>query len=204
MSQTSRKQFPTGRVILCIIGATLLFACVYYASEHVRLSRELEAAKTARMGETQVDLSKAGQVRVPARFDFSAAHGLSLMLTGASESSLDGLGARVAVAVEGDRELKWRDIDLKYCRWIGDEVELYRTMGAPREFAFVLDVQRPAPALAGQQQKLYARYELCGLEALVVTITAAYAIGAGVLSVAIFGGVMYHTRKRRRTMSTQV
>ena len=149
------------------------------------------------MGETHVDLSKPGQIRVPARFDFGAAHGLSLMLTGTSGSSLDGLGARVAVAVGDEKQLEWRDINLEWCRRIGDEVELYRTMGAPPEFAFVLDIQRPVPAPVGQDQRLYARYELCGLENLAVTLSGAFAIGAGVLTAAIFGSVVYSIRKHK-------
>ena len=196
MEQTARRRFPIGRAILCTIGAALLYACVYYAYEHVRLSRELEAARTARMGETQVDLSKAGQIRVPARFDFRAAHGISLILTGASEKSLGGLGARVAVAAKGDLGLEWQEIKLEYCRQIGDDIELCRD-GAPGQFTFVLDVQRPVPAMVGQERKLYARYELCGLEALVVTIAAAYSIGAGILGVSILGGVVHYTRKHR-------
>lgn len=203
MAQTSLQRFPFGRVILCTIGAGLLLIGIFCATDYMRMSRGLEAARTARMGEVQVDLSKAGQTRVPARFEFTAAHGISLLLTGASEASLKELNARVAVAANDDPKLEWRDIKLEYCRWIGDEVELYRTMGAPRDFAFVLDVQRPAPAMAGQERRLYARYELCGLENLAVTISGAFAIGAGVLSASILGGVVHYTRKQRRTARTQ-
>ncbi len=204
MSQAPGQRFPIGRVILCIIGSGLLCICVFFTSEYVRVSRGLELARTARMGEVLVDLSKAGQVRVPARFEFREAHGIALRLTGGSGTSIDELGARVAVAAEGDRELEWQNIELRYCRRDGDEVELFMAGGAPKEFAFLLDVQRPVAALAGQERKLYAKYEVCGLEGLIALVSGAFAIGGGVLSVAIFGGVMSYTRKRRRAMPTQV
>jgi hypothetical protein len=197
MTDAHRRAFPIGRVILCAIAAGLLYICVYFASEYVRLSRELEAATTEKIGAVHVDLSKAGQIRVAVRREFRRAHGISLILSGTQEKSLEGLGARVALATEDNKELSWMDVDVQSCRREGDEIVLFAMGGGPEAFAFVLDVQRPVPALAGQEQRLYAKYELCGLEGLVVVVSGVFALASGVPCIAILSGVVRYTRKHR-------
>lgn len=200
-----RRRFPIVRVVLLSVATVLLGFSVYHFCEFRRLDRQLRAAETARIGQIDADLSRPGQYRIEVTRQFELAHGMILVLDAAPAASgqattapaLGDLKSQLTLAYSDQSEARKEPLDASRFRRDGDEIYLYERGGGGDHFTYILDIEQGASALAGRPQHLYARYELCGLESLVVTVAAVFSAASGLVGALILFGVVRYTRKHR-------
>lgn len=162
----------------------------YFAQEAQRLNAEFHQWLDARPMETTIELSKSGETTAAFHQTCSISHGEAMFLecdlddqaTQNLDELLKGLYGTVVVKDSDGNEVE----SVKFssgtaCHW-DDKIMLagFAPFGKG-EYVATIRVDSGAPGLADAEQTVYAEYQLCGLERMPATITAAFAIGAGLV-----------------------
>lgn len=129
--------------------------------------------------ETSVDLSRPGETTAPFRQTCDISHGELLVLEcdldQASSQNvaklLDGLYADFAVKRSDGTEVEAIKLNIETVQYLDGDIMLANFPVVPKgDYIATLRVESGAPALAGREQKLVAKYALCGLEELPVCL----------------------------------
>jgi hypothetical protein len=186
----------SGLSIWRAIGAIVTALCIYFAisagHSAYKLHNEVTAAETARPTTFVVDLSTPGTTEATFSQTCVCAHVESILLDSfpnASADLLKGLNGRLQV-VDPKGQLAL-DMSVPSTRMgnieeLSGKVELaYFSPFDKGKYTLRLEVIEPAPALAGYSQQLYARYWLCGLESLPVTLGAGISMITGIFALLV-------------------
>jgi hypothetical protein len=164
------------------VAATVFLLLVQH-----RLNQEFAAWQTARPVAIAVDWSRPGTVSAPFVQTCAVAHGEPLFLTSSAPGFHGVPAGRLLAGLQGTVTITDRQgrvvhaAGLAAAQAIRDEPQGPVLVGylypyERGEYVITVAVTAGAPALAGMDQTFYARYELCGLEAMPATVTGVLAV----------------------------
>jgi hypothetical protein len=198
----ARDKRPVGRIVAWAVASLLLAAGVFCLVQYVQMEWELRRAGMADLLRMNVDLSRPGRYEGSYHQTFLGAHSAKFGLYidpapadsanttqpagdfEANAAMFDANGQSVfqQVIPSGFLESLLTEGNSAPGRW-----EMLRiSPGLPLgTYKFVLNVRRPATALAGRKQIAVIKYVLCGLEAL-----PSFVVGLGALAFGLTGGII--------------
>jgi hypothetical protein len=198
-----KPKFTIVRKILTIISLGFLVIGGYFLYEYFHLENKFQNAVKAEPLSAQIDLSKPGKYLFPFKQTYSFAHAERLFLefnwnlkTGKIPTNnilLNGLKGNYVIQDEIGMKILSDEIKPDYLPGLTpNSVQLARFYPFKEgQYTFTLNILEGPPKLVNIKQRLFARYELCGLERFPAVI-------AGGLSILAFliGTVMgYFTLK---------
>jgi len=199
----------TGRVVALSIAGVLLIVGVVFLFGYYHYDRQFTEWQDARPIDIPVDLSKPGTFSGRFTQTCRVAHGEGIFLIVAASALgntsptelLKSLRFTCVISDPGGRpvvEQKLSSEAWSGSRLEGGDIDLISFLPFPEgEYDLTLTVEQGAPALAGVEQRLQARYLLCGLERFPATVSLL--LGAGALVVA--GLILLLLPKNKATQS---
>ena len=184
------RRIAVGRSIGLLLAITGITLSINGANEALRMSADFHAWLEARPMETVIDLSRPGQISVPFNQTCSSSHGEGLYLQcdldeklqQKPQEVLEGLSGAVVFKDMDGLEIDSVKVDNTRAQyWDG---KLMLTNFSPLSigvYVATIRIDSGAPALAGSEQTIYAKYHLCGLEQMPAMVTGAFAVGAGII-----------------------
>jgi hypothetical protein len=209
------NHFAFGRIFGLLIAAVGIGASIWWARAAVRRNAEFHQWREARPLETSIDLSRPGETTAPFQQTCSTSHGESIFLDSdlddAPGQNLEALFADLSGSIvirdsNGD-EIESVEINSRTVHdWDGRIMLAGFTPFRKWDYVATIRVDSGAAALAGKQQTIYARYQLCGLEQMPALIAGAFAFGAGIIGLVSAGCVLpglLRSGFRRNALTTQ-
>ena len=201
------RKLAIGRTVGLVIAVLALGAAASLWWESRRLDRAFVEWIDARPMEATVDLSQPGEITVPFHQTCQISHGESIYLESRAGDNRDlppeevckGMaGSMVVVDAEGN-EVGSATIDgADASRW-GDKDDICIGRFLPfheGDYVATVQIDSGAAALAGEPRRVYAAYDLCGMERMPAFIVGVFAAGAGVIglvaSVCVLPGLVRH------------
>lgn len=185
------QSLTPGRVAGLLIAIVSISGCYSCARDAQRKNDEFHQWLSAKPMDTQVDLSRQGEVTVPFQQTCSVSHGqavyVKMDLESESQESaqtlLEDLKGRVVITDSTGTEVERAEFDRETMQlWNG---ELMLTSFAPfanGEYTATIRVETPAAELPSESgQTMYCRYQLCGLEQMPAMIAGGLAVLAGAI-----------------------
>lgn len=188
------RQIANTRIIGLLFGVTCVGASLWYGREALRLDAEFHEWLVARPAETTIDLSRPGVTTVPFRQTCDVSHGEALCLqtdlendpTEDLEQTFADLSGTIVIHDLNGNQIQSAEINSETVhRWNGD---ITLTGFAPfrkGDYSLTIRVDSGASALSNQQQVIFAKYQLCGLERMPAMITGAFALATGLLGLVV-------------------
>jgi len=199
------RRIAIARIVGVFIAIGGIGVSILCALDAMRENAKLEQARDGRPMEATIDLSQPDETTVPFHQTFSRSHGEVLCVEFDhnidAEADLDelfaGLFAKVVIKDSDGKEIESLEIDNTSAQVWNDNIMLaYFHPFDEGEYAATIRVESGAAALAGKQQTLYAKYQLCGLEGAIVLIGFAFAFVAGLVGLisarCAFPGLVRH------------
>lgn len=144
----------------------------------------------ARPMETAIDLSKAGEMKVPFHQTCGVSHGEALYFDADvpdevkehPEKLLENLSGSIFIRdIDGNEIASAEFVDKSVQFWDG-EILLAGFAPFPKgDYDATIRIEAGVPALADKPQTIYAKYQLCGLEQMPAMITGVFAVGSGMI-----------------------
>ena len=140
----------------------------------------------------EADFSKPGEIAVPFQQTCSISHGESvcLQITPPLDELyepaqlLDDLSGRIVIRDSTGREIERGVFGATTIRRRAAGETIVLTDFAPfatGDYVVTVSVDQGSPELKDRRQRLYAEYNLCGLEQLPALIAGAFSLGAGMI-----------------------
>jgi len=191
------RKIAIGRTIaltVVIICFSMAAYCVWQAHLHDLKVRQWVDDRPM---DTPVDLSKPGELRVPFRQTCSISHGemILLELTPPIKSdreldvSFQDLVARLLIADQDGNVVESIEIhETKVCRYSpGEDIYVARfDPFAKGDYTATLTIESGAANLTVRQQRLYAKYFICGCEQFPAALSMMAAIFFGFIGLVVF------------------
>ena len=183
-------RIATGRIVGLIIAIVGIGVSIWYACIALRMNAEFYQWLDARPMESVIDLSKPGETTVAFHQTCHISHGEALYLESDLDDESEQDTNRLLKDLSGSIVIKDLDgTDIESVAFNNETVQSWDGTIRIAEFAPFPDgdyvatirVDSGAAALAGKQQTIYAKYELCGLERMPAMIAAVVALGAGII-----------------------
>ncbi len=184
----------TGRIVAFIAAGVLLIGGVVFLFGYYYYDRQFTEWQDARPIDIPVDLSKPGTFSGRFTQTCRVAHGEAIFLIVAASALgdtsptelLKSLRFTCVISDPGGRpvvEQAFSSEAWSGSRFEGGDIDIISFLPFPEgEYDLTLTVEQGAPALAGVEQRLQARYLLCGLERSPATVSLL--LGAGALVIA--------------------
>lgn len=184
----------TGRAVAFSIAGVLLIVTIVFLFGYYHYDRQFTQWQDARPIDIPVDLSKPGTFSARFTQTCRVAHGEAIFLIVAASALgdtsptelLKALRLTCVISDPGGRpvvEQEFSGETWSGSRFEGGDIDMISFLPFPEgEYDLTLTVEQGAPALAGVEQRLQARYLLCGLERFPATMSLLF--GAGILVVA--------------------
>ncbi|MBI5725384.1 MAG: hypothetical protein HZA50_15615 [Planctomycetes bacterium] len=210
-------KFPIGRTIAYSIAGLCLAAGIYFSLEARPKLREFDEWRKDRPADIQVDLSQPGEFsgKFVQTCDISHSEEISLIVSPEAAARPDSaklpenLRCTLRITDEKGGESFKQEV-------VGEDLSQY----GPQKEKFVLALFRPfkrgnyritititqgAPALRGVQQRIVARYLICGFDKWPALISQIYGFGCVIAGgiIAVATAVITIVRKRRRRAQDQ-
>jgi len=183
--QHQSKKTAVGRCIGLALAIVCLCVSIWLGREALRMNADFHRWIVDRPMQTEIDLSQPAETVVPFRQTCSSSHGESLCLSlgpdhDLSEDSLnllEELSGTLVISDSHNVEVASANFSERTA-WLRDDQLVLANLDTFQRGDFVarIRIESGAPALAGKQQTLYARYQLCGLEQMPAVV-------AGVLTI---------------------
>ena len=204
-----KPSFSVLRVFGALMSLGLGAVAVYCAVVSYRMAKDFDEWLVAEPVSSEIELSVAGRTEVPFVQTCQTAHGERVLLR-IEDGSVDvsallaGLEGTLEI-VNSAGESVFKE-DLKH-RTKADEsradsplVLAYFPPFRVGDYSLRLDVSRPAYAVAGHRQRLYANYLLCGLGKMPSVVAGAFALltagPALIIGIITSSGVARHGWRR--------
>lgn len=196
-----------GRIVGLLIAMIAMALSICCARECVQRNAEFHQWINARPMELSVDFSKPTEMAAPLRQTCGTSHGESLYFEvtpslegqGKPEELLKELSARVVIKDEDGNVIRSAKIDATTIHQYGPEEEIILSGFGPfptGDYVATIHVESGVPALAGREQLVFVKYELCGLEQFPAWIAGAFSFGALVIgvvaAVCVLPGLLRH------------
>jgi hypothetical protein len=204
------QKLAIGRIIGLVIATAGIGMSIYCVMASIRLNEEVHQWITARPIETVVDFSQSSEVTTSFHHTCTSSHGVAIYF----ECDLDDetkqnmeeffkdLSVKMVVTDMDGKEVKSFGIDGKRAYYVNGQIIL---SGFPSfrkgDYMITISVESGVAALANKEQSIHVAYQLCGLESMVVGISAAFAVGAGLIGLiasccALPGLIRYGFRRK--------
>jgi hypothetical protein len=205
----------TGRIVACVIAAILIATTLYFTTEWYRLGRDLDECADARPVSVAVDFSRPGTIRAPFKQAYTLPDGEAFYLAmpfdipvARALELLRGLDGTITITDSEGNEILVKTIspEAPETTAAGPILLADFVPFAKGDYTVTIDITTGAPALAGTQQTLFAKYEMCGFEPMPVMLAAFLAILCAVPAVVLtafltVGFVRRGIRRSRRAVS---
>lgn len=185
----------TGGVIACTaICVTLFFAKLAFDYQHT-----FRGWISAHPMEVTLDLSRPGTVTVPFHQTCSVSHGEGVFVDGGlkddgeqiPQAELNGLSGSIVIQNAADEEIVARHFKVSEATLSdspgnsglvsGGQMLVEIPTFSQGEYTATITIEKGVAALSGQTQRLYAKYQLCGLEQIPVVVLGFISFCAGVV-----------------------
>jgi len=187
------RQIATGRMIGLVIALAATGVTIRFGIDAYRLHTRFYDWVEARPMETTLDLSQPGAKTVPFQQTCSISHGEGLYVDWRfiEETTLDvrdqfaGLKGTCTIKDSDGQEVETVPFHTESVQYWGGETLLAELSTFPEgHYTATIQINSGAPAFANQEQTLYARYQLCGLEKIMAFVAGAISFAS--LAVAAF------------------
>lgn len=193
------RRVSIGRIVALILAVGFLGVAGWCGVEAWFWGSSFYEWLEARPTEMMVDLSQSGTTTAAFHQTCSIAHGEVIYLecelsveSGEGIAELfDGLSGSLAIVDQTGTEVERFEIDSSTV-WMGDrELMLVRFKPFPTgDYTMSLQIDSGAASLAGNPVKMFARYQLCGLEQAPAVINGVIAFVAGFIGIVLLAWVM--------------
>jgi len=190
LRKTRMGNIAIGRVIGLVLAVLGIGLSICFGYTAVRMDADFHEWLVARPMETAIDLSEPGETTAPFHQTCGISHGEALYLEcdlddearRNPEELLKGLAGVVVLRGTDGNEIQTLEFSDETIRYWNDSILLaefapFRT----GEYVATIRIDSGAPALAGKQQTIHAKYQLCGLERMPAQFSGAFAMGAGLI-----------------------
>jgi hypothetical protein len=198
----TREKTPVGRIVAWVVASLLLVASAYCLVQSVLLAKTVNRAMEAEPLRMDVDLSKPGRYEGSYHQTYRRAHAGSLIVhlgpapagAAADTQPAGNFDGHVELFDAGGKCVFQDDLPTDALKMLLTEdlagEPTYQVFRIPPalpigSYKFVLDVRRPAPALARRKQTVIARYAVCELEMM-----PAFLAGAASVVFGLTGGIV--------------
>ncbi|MBC7815432.1 MAG: hypothetical protein IAG10_00870 [Planctomycetaceae bacterium] len=193
-----KRPIAIGRIVGLLVAAAGVVAACQWAHDATRMNAEFHQWFDDRPVDAAVDLSQPGEFHTAFRQTCSSSHGEVLQLQVNPPLQLDGnpeellcdlSGECVITSSDGKVVEKAKFDATRFHTWAMSP-DIVLTGFAPfakGEYVVNVRIDSGADFLAGKEQRLFARYQLCGLEQFPAFIAGAFSFAAGI--VALISGV---------------
>lgn len=173
-------------ITIAILG---VFLAIYWGRVSAQMHADFEQWTTDRPMESAIDLSQPGSITVPFHQTCHAAHAEVICLEIDGDEQIENpheffqeLKGELIVTDGDGEEVERVAIDNESTRIWQDELIIARIYPfAKGQYIAKVNIDHGVTALSGRQQSIFAKYELCGLEAMPASIMGGAAMFAGFL-----------------------
>lgn len=195
MGGAERLPLSVRRMVGAAVAVVLCGISVWFVLEACQWKERIDRAELAEPARLKVDLSQAGMVESPFEETCLIPHGSVIRLAVAPAVAdprklLEGLrGAIEIIGGDGETfvELALRNPDGERLTETGEVVLAYFHPTELGRHTLRLRVDEPAADLAGHDQTIVVRYELCGLERLPTAVLGSIAVVVALPALVIGG-----------------
>lgn len=187
-----------GRVVCLGLAIALFAGSAWFALSFYRKHEEVKAWTRAIPSDFSIDLSRPGTTSAPFHQTCDVAHNEFLLVRPETDDATDraewakrlaGLSGELVIVAPDDREVRRSPISDRFASVMvfdGASFCLADLFDVPRgRYTISIIVHEGAPALADTPMKVFASYQLCGLEVLPTMLDGWASLGLGVV-----GGVL--------------
>lgn len=221
-----REKMPAMRIVAWVVAGLLLTGSAYGFVQAILMGNVVSQGLKARPLRMDVDLSRPGRYEGLYHQTYRRAHASSLIVhLGPPPPARAPVDTQPAGTFDGHVEiLDANGQSVFKSNLSADMLELLLTAneaGGPTHmvlripprlpigtYKFVLDVRRPAPALAGRKPTVIARYAICELEMMPSVFagaaSVAFGLSGGIVALVLLVGGAKRRRTRKLSKSKEV
>ena len=160
---------------------------------HLSLTAQFSDWLNAEPMQAQIDLSQPGSISIPFHQTCSSAHGEAIFLdcdfTGVDKvnfkESFAEFSGTIILSDLDNKEVLSAPLNSETAYFLGDEFILtYLDVFPIGDYQATIQISSGAEVLSGNSQRIFAKYMLCGLEALPAEISRILAVLFGIATIA--------------------
>jgi len=183
------KHISIWRLVAAITAGGLICGAVYWSFKYRRMDREFLEWVDARPLDAAVDLSRPGKVTARFHQTCQVSHGEEIYL--AVKPAADRSNSTLLQGLDG--VIRINDIDGKEIQVLKLTSEVNSAVAADEpiklayfhpfakgDYTATIDIKNGAAALDGLEQRIYAKYALCGCEHIPAAIAGFFAFVFGI------------------------